>query len=159
MDEIDKKIIAILQLDGRISMQKLAKLIPMSVPSTCERVKRLEAAGIITGYRATIDLSKMENQVNAFILCSLRIGELQSNIRWAKNEPRVVRAYTIAGRYSLLIQVSCKDMADYNDLIHILYTCSVIESCTIIDEFKTIKDLFSSKLTPQDLEQIEQNLA
>ena len=42
MDSIDEKIIQILQKDGRISMQKLAKELPMSVPATCDRVRTLE---------------------------------------------------------------------------------------------------------------------
>lgn len=45
MDQIDEKIIDILQKNGRISMQKLAKELPMSVPATCDRVKKLEDAG------------------------------------------------------------------------------------------------------------------
>lgn len=47
MDVIDEKIIQILQKDGRISMQKLAKELPMSVPATCDRVRRLEDSGVI----------------------------------------------------------------------------------------------------------------
>lgn len=137
MDQIDEKILDILQQDARISMQKLAKELPMSVPATCERVRKLEDAGIITGYTAKIDLSKLGRTVNAFILCALRIGELESNIRWVKKQPQIVSAYTLAGRYSLLLQVSCADMQEYHELINTLYTCSVIESCIVI---KNIKD-------------------
>ena len=50
MDSIDEKILSILQQDARISMRNLAKEIPMSVPATCERVRKLEDSGIITGY-------------------------------------------------------------------------------------------------------------
>ncbi|MDM8237864.1 Lrp/AsnC family transcriptional regulator [Pseudoflavonifractor phocaeensis] len=137
MDQIDEKIIDILQKNGRISMQKLAKELPMSVPATCDRVKKLEDAGVITGYTATVDFTKLGKTVNAFILCSLRIGELESNIRWARRTPQIVAAYTIAGRYSLLLQVACKDMAEYQELINTLYTCSVVECCIIIKEIKS----------------------
>lgn len=51
MDSIDEKIIQILQKDGRISMQKLAKELPMSVPATCARVRKLEVLGLL---RATV---------------------------------------------------------------------------------------------------------
>lgn len=88
MDQIDEKIINILQKNSRITMQKLAKELPMSVPATCERVKKLEDSGVITGYTATVDTTKMGKTINAFILCSLRIGELESIIRWARKTPR-----------------------------------------------------------------------
>ena len=137
MDQIDEKILKLLQKNGRMSMQKLAKELPMSVPATCDRVKKLEDSGVITGYTATVDTTKMGKTVNAFILCSLRIGELESNIRWARKTPQIVAAYTIAGRYSLLLQVACTDMAEYYELINTLYTCSVIEPCIIIKEIKS----------------------
>ena len=123
MDHIDEKILTILQQNGRISMQKLAKELPMSVPATCDRVRKLEDAGIITGYTAKIDFAKAGRTVNAFILCSLRIGELESNIRWARRTPQIISAYTIAGRYSLLLHVACKDMEEYHELVNTLYTC------------------------------------
>lgn len=136
MDCIDEKILDILQKDGRISMQKLAKELPMSVPATCERVRKLEECGVITGYTVQLNPEKMGKPVNAFILCALRIGELDSNIRWAQKNPCVVSAYTLAGRYSLILQVSCTDMQEYHSLVDELYTCSVIESCTIIRNIK-----------------------
>lgn len=137
MDSIDVKILSILQKDARISMRNLAKEIPMSVPATCERVRKLEDSGIITGYTIKVNQAKLGNTVNAFIVCSLRIGELESNIRWAKKQPQIVAAYTLAGRHALLLQVSCVDMQEYQELINTLYTCSVIENYIIIE---TIKD-------------------
>lgn len=93
MDSIDEKIIQILQKDGRISMQKLAKELPMSVPATCDRVRKLEDYGVIEGYSAVVDYTKVGKSINAFILCSLRIGELSSNIRWVQRTPAIVSAY------------------------------------------------------------------
>lgn len=55
MDSIDEKILSILQQDARISMRNLAKEIPMSVPATCERVRKLEDSGIITGYTVKVN--------------------------------------------------------------------------------------------------------
>lgn len=136
MDQIDEKILELLRKNGRISMQKLAKKLPMSVPATYDRVKKLEDSGIITGYTITVDTTKMGKTVNAFILCSLRIGELESNIRWAKKTSQIIAAYTIAGRYPLLLRVACTDVAEYHELINTLYTCSLIEPCIIIKEVK-----------------------
>ena len=83
MDSTDFKIIEILQNDGKISMQKLAKLLPMSVPATCERVRKLEDAQIITGYTARIDPEKIGRSINAYILMSCNIGELDDFLSFA----------------------------------------------------------------------------
>lgn len=136
MDVIDEKIIQILQKDGRISMQKLAKELPMSVPATCDRVRRLEDSGVIEGYTAVIDYTKVGKSINAYILCSLRIGELASNIRWVRRTESIVSAYVCAGRYPLLLQVACDDMQEFQELINTLYTCSTIETCIIMENIK-----------------------
>ena len=54
-DLTDRKIISILQKDGRITMKHLGELINMSTPSTIDRVRRLEEAGVIKGYAAVVD--------------------------------------------------------------------------------------------------------
>ena len=136
MDSIDEKIIQILQKDGRISMQKLAKELPMSVPATCDRVRKLEDYGVIEGYSAVVDYAKVGKSINAFILCSLRIGELSSNIRWVQRTPTIVSAYVCAGRYPLLLQVACDDMQEFQELVNTLYTCSTIETCIIMENIK-----------------------
>lgn len=136
MDSVDQKILSILQQDARISMRNLAKEIPMSVPATCERVRKLEDSGVIKGYSIKVDPSKIGNTINAFVVCALRIGELESNIRWVQKQPQIVSAYTLAGRHALLLQVSCVSMKEYQELINTLYTCSVIESYIVIENIK-----------------------
>ena len=59
MDHIDEKILSILHDNGRISKQKLANQIPMSVPATCERVHKLEDNGTIQKYTIDIDPTKL----------------------------------------------------------------------------------------------------
>ncbi|MFT4926215.1 MAG: Lrp/AsnC family leucine-responsive transcriptional regulator [Phenylobacterium sp.] len=59
MDTINRKIVTILQRDGRISFAELAKAVHLSAPAAAERVKKLEEAGIITGFKATVNLQRM----------------------------------------------------------------------------------------------------
>lgn len=55
MDDLDWKVLALLQDNGRISYTELARQVHLSVPAVTERVKRLEAAGVIDGYTARIN--------------------------------------------------------------------------------------------------------
>ena len=66
LDRIDVKILAALQRDGRSTIQNLAQTIALSPRATLERVRRLEASGIIAGYQAVVELSRLSRPVNIF---------------------------------------------------------------------------------------------
>ena len=67
LDRTDWAILAELQRDARLSYLALGKLIGLSGPATAERVRRLEAAGIIGGYRAVVDRARVGYSVTAFV--------------------------------------------------------------------------------------------
>ncbi|MEU4225648.1 Lrp/AsnC family transcriptional regulator [Nonomuraea sp. NPDC026600] len=67
LDMTDWSIIAELQRDGRIALTELGRRVNLSPSATTERVKRLEAAGVITGYRAEVDLEKVGFAVLAVV--------------------------------------------------------------------------------------------
>src|SRR5947209_13024266 len=66
LDRIDVKLIAALQREGRSTIEKLASKVALSPRACLERVRRLEAAGVIAGYQAVIDLSRLSRPVNVF---------------------------------------------------------------------------------------------
>ena len=66
LDRIDLKILSVLQRDGRSTIQKLAEIVGLSPRPCLERVRRLEAAGIISGYRAVIALELLSRPVTVF---------------------------------------------------------------------------------------------
>ena len=136
MDHIDEKILSILQSDGRISMSKLARALPMSVPATCERVHKLEDSGAIRKYTIAIDPVKIGKTISAFILFAPHIGKLDESIAWARQDPHIVSCWTLAGKYGLMLHVLCEDMKDYADFIKELFPIGTSESYIIIDEAK-----------------------
>ena len=66
LDRIDVKILAALQRNGRITNEKLAAAVGLSARACLERVRRLEAAGIIAGYQAQLELAQLSRPVNVF---------------------------------------------------------------------------------------------
>src|ERR1700724_2351596 len=66
LDAIDVRILADLQRNGRTTIQDLAAKVGLSPRASLERVRRLEAAGIIAGYRAVVDLAHLSRPVNIF---------------------------------------------------------------------------------------------
>ena len=71
-DLTDRKIISILQKDGRITMKHLGELINMSTPSTIDRVRRLEEAGVIKGYAAVVDYIALGYDMHIYIFLILQ---------------------------------------------------------------------------------------
>src|SRR3712207_7248967 len=84
MDSIDWKVLRELQTDARISYAELGRRVGLTTPAVIERVRKLEDAGIITGYRAEIDTAKIGLPITAFVRMSItgrseeHTSELQS---------------------------------------------------------------------------------
>jgi DNA-binding Lrp family transcriptional regulator len=117
LDRIDIKILAHLQRHGRSTMQELAAKVGLSPRASLERARRLEAAGIITGYRAVIDLSRLLRPVNVFaeIVLAKHAQRAQVERRLAAME-ELVECWEVTGATDYLARFVCVDLAAYEDL-------------------------------------------
>jgi len=121
LDRYDRKILAVLQEDGRISNQDLADRIGLS-PSPClRRVRALEEGGILTGYRAVVDPKALGLALTALIYISMdrhtpeRFDRFEAGVR---DLPEVMECLLITGQdadYQLKVVVS--DMDAYQELL------------------------------------------
>lgn len=117
LDRIDIKILADLQRNGRSTMQELGARVGLSPRASLERVRRLEAAGIITGYRAVIDIAHLSRPVNIFaeiILTKLAQRGLVERRLAAMHE--VVECWEVTGATDYLARFMCPDLGVYEDL-------------------------------------------
>ena len=121
LDRYDRQILEILQSDGRISNQDLADRIGLS-PSPClRRVRTLEEAGLITGYRARLDAKKLGLSLMALIGISMdqhtpeRFANLETSIA---EIPEILECLLITGQQSdYQLKVVVRDMDAYQDLL------------------------------------------
>jgi Lrp/AsnC family transcriptional regulator of ectoine degradation len=117
LDRIDVKILAALQRDGRMTYQKLAAVAGLSPRAGLERVRRLEAAGIIAGYQAVVELKSIARPVNVFAEIFL---EKQANRgRFEKRLggiDEVVECWEVSGNVDYLARFVCADLAAYEEL-------------------------------------------
>src|SRR3712207_4448934 len=93
MDLTDAKIIEILQDNGRISMKDLGIAVGLTSPAVSERVKRLEEAGIISGYKAIINPDSMGRTIKAFINVSLPGTSYESFLEQVEEDHRIVEGH------------------------------------------------------------------
>ncbi|GAF63376.1 puative transcriptional regulator [Bacillus sp. TS-2] len=111
MDELNRRILNILQRDGRISMTDLGKKVSLSVPAVTERVKKLEEQEVITSYRAIIDPVKINKLVQAYIL--VKTHRCKAFREFCQEHPTVVECHRLTGEYSYLVKV----VTESNDLL------------------------------------------
>jgi DNA-binding Lrp family transcriptional regulator len=121
LDRIDIKILAALQRDGRSTIQKVAEAVGLSARACLERVRRLEAAGVISGYQATIELTRLSRPVNVFAEIVL---ERQANQRRFEKRvlalDEVVECWQVSGTVDYLARFVCPDLAGYEALTSVL---------------------------------------
>jgi Lrp/AsnC family leucine-responsive transcriptional regulator len=116
LDAIDHKIIAELQADGRMTAQELASRVGLS-PSPCaRRVRLLTEAGIIKGYVAVIDQTKIGRPVTAF--ASIKLSrqheeDLDQFAHAVARWPEVVDCHLMTGQRDYLMRVLVRDLQDY----------------------------------------------
>ena len=112
MDHIDRVLIDALRRDGRASWAELGRLVGLSGPSVTERVSRLEAAGVITGYHAAVDPVALGRSVAALVGVHLSDTSDQDAVTAALQRlDEIEDCWFVAGDESLLVKVRVPDVA------------------------------------------------
>ncbi|MBR8299514.1 Lrp/AsnC family transcriptional regulator [Burkholderia dolosa] len=117
MDEPDWKILALLQANGRISYTELARQVHLSVPAVTERVKRLEAAGVIEGYTARVNPAAAGYPVTALIGITVPQPAKAKFLALLDTIPEVVECHHVTGADSYVMRFVAVSMAHLEQLI------------------------------------------
>ncbi|OUS22242.1 proline dehydrogenase transcriptional activator [Rhodobacterales bacterium 59_46_T64] len=120
MDRFDRSILAFLASDGRISITDLAKRIGLSKSPTQARLRRLEEAGVITGYRAMVNPIRLGFDHIAFAevrLTDTREAALAAFNAAVSKVGAIEQAHMIAGNFDYLLKVRTQDMAEYRRVL------------------------------------------
>src|SRR5438128_9239766 len=121
LDRIDIKILAALQRNGRSTNEKLAAAVALSPRACLERVRRLEAAGIIVGYQAVIDLALLSKPVTVFAEIALeRLSNQQRFEQSLTTIAELVECWEVSGTFDYLACFVCADLARYETLTNML---------------------------------------
>ena len=117
IDEIGWKIIKELQINARITFAELGRRVGLTTPAVIERVRKLEDANIITGYRAIIDPAKVGFPVTAFIRMSITGIDYSHIIEEAKKASEVLECHRGTGGDSFILKVAVADVEHLQNLI------------------------------------------
>src|SRR6266550_3215714 len=118
LDAIDRKILALIQDDAKLSQAELAKAVGLTAPSVNERIRKLERSGVIKGYVALLDERKLGHDITAFVEIFIEHPKFESGfIEAAGALYEVLECHHITGEFSLLLKVRVKDMAAFRRLL------------------------------------------
>jgi Lrp/AsnC family leucine-responsive transcriptional regulator len=119
LDAIDRAIVAILRSDGRITNQALSEKVGLSARPCLERVRKLEASGLIQGYGARLAPELAGHAIVAFAQISLRdhsVGRRERVEKVLKACPDVVEVQVVSGEADYLARIVAASLADYEEL-------------------------------------------
>ena len=118
MDEIDRRIVALLREGARRSFREVGEAVGLSAPAVKRRVDRLEAAGVIAGYTALLDPEQFgwSMQAVVFLYCegTMAADEVRAAV---EGHPEVAAAYTVAGEASAVLVVRASDTRHLEQLL------------------------------------------
>jgi Lrp/AsnC family leucine-responsive transcriptional regulator len=110
IDEIDVKILELLQEDGRMQRSDVAEVVDLSISAVSDRMRKLEERGVIQGYRAVVDAKRLHLDITAFIRVSVEGSERYSGfVDRVKDMEQVLEVHSITGEGSHLIKVRTKN--------------------------------------------------
>ncbi len=143
MDDVDKKLILLLQQNGKLTMKELSAELGLSITPIYERIRRLERNGIITGYHANVDSKKAGFGLEVFLSITMEFHKsemLHEFERDIKKFPEVMECYHLTGSFDFLVKVLVKDMDDYalftNQRLSKLNNIRLVQSLMVLNKVK-----------------------
>ena len=143
LDRLDRKILDVLQRQGRISMTELAEHIGLSASPCAERVKRMEREGTITGYHAHVSPAALGKTLLVFveIKLSTKSGEVFDKVKQALlHLPEVLECHLVAGSFDYLLKARLSGMSEYRhllgDILKKLPVAAESHSYVVMEEIK-----------------------
>lgn len=134
MDAIDLRILEILQRDARVTQQDIAKSVKLSQPSVADRIRKLEARGVILGYFAKVDPAQLGKDITAFI--GVGISHPKHFEQFGKRVlaiPDVLECHRVAGNESYILKIRTENTKSLDRLL--------------VEQLRTIPGVFRTETT------------
>jgi Lrp/AsnC family leucine-responsive transcriptional regulator len=138
LDAVDWQILAELQENARISFAELGRRVGLSAPAVAERVSRMEEAGIITGYRAQVNLKALGWSILAFTRFTSRDSNRYHEVaRMAQDIPEILECHRVTGSECLYLKVAVSSIQHLEVLIDLLEKYGQTETTIVLSSTVT----------------------
>ncbi len=146
LDEIDRKIVELLQTDARLSNAAIAEQVGLTSSTVHDRVKKLERKGVIKGYVAVVDAEQLGKPITAFV--RLSVGSSSGSYVESKNsvmevcqaEPDVLEGHGVAGEDCYVLKVRAASPKDLETLIERIRMSALVSRSTTNVVLSTFKE-------------------
>jgi DNA-binding Lrp family transcriptional regulator len=120
LDSIDRRLLAELQAEGRVTNVDLAKRVGLTAPPCLRRVRALEEAGVIRGYHADLDASRLGFTITVFAMVSLR-SQAEADLRafedHIKSLPEVRECHMLNGEIDFILKIVSPDLQSFQEFL------------------------------------------
>lgn len=132
LDDIGLHLLRELQRDARLSFADLARQVGLTAPAVAERVRRMEANGLIQGYRAEVNRAALGLKMTAFVRLRTHPGRDRDLEHFAAAQPEVLECHEVAGDESYLMKVGAADVQHLNRLLVLLSAFGATHSTMVL---------------------------
>ncbi|MEM0453962.1 MAG: Lrp/AsnC family transcriptional regulator [Sulfolobales archaeon] len=140
LDNIDLAIINLIKDNARLSIRDISKIIRKAPSTVLSRLKKLERLGVVRGYVALIDYSKLNYQVNAITLLQVDGTHIEEVEKTLASEPNVRAIYDVTGEYDIIILTTFKNVGDLDKFIKRLLKMPYIKRSVTNIAFRIVKE-------------------
>ena len=116
LDEIDQKIIRVLEKDARTSLRKISEIVEVSLGTVSNRVKKMEKNGVIKGYSVILNPDEIGWELNVVIGLRIQKGRLIEIQEKIAKDSRVHGVYDVTGDFDSMVIARAKNRKDLDDL-------------------------------------------
>jgi Lrp/AsnC family transcriptional regulator, leucine-responsive regulatory protein len=120
MSDLDRSIFEVIQDDARLSSQEIAERIGSSPSSVWRRIRAMEEAGVIAGYRVIVDAEKLGLQETILVSVGLEKHNADATAKFEEfvhNAPQILECYVGTGEHDYILKVVSKDMRSHFDFL------------------------------------------
>jgi Lrp/AsnC family leucine-responsive transcriptional regulator len=145
LDEIDLKILRILQKDSKKTTKDIADLLNLTASPVYERIKRLEKKGYIKKYVALLDKKLVNKPITAICMVSLRYhneGFIDKFDKQIKELNEVQECYHMAGKVDFFLKINLESLEAYHEFIR--SKLSRIENIGVLESYFVLKEIFQT---------------
>lgn len=158
IDEIDVRILELLQQEGRIKRNQIAEEVGLSVPSVSERMRKLVERGVITGYHAVLDAKRLHLDITVFVRVSVDGSQhYEAFVANALALPEVLEVHSITGDGSHILKVRTRNTTTLERLLSQIQSWPGVHGTSTSIVLSTYKETRTLPVQPMDIYRYEEH--
>ncbi len=140
LDDIDRRILAILQRNSRTPLREISREVGLAESTIYERIKKLKERGIINRFTVILDPDALGFRILAFVLIKVHAGMYSRVAEELKKHPEIVEVYETTGDYDMLVKIRTRSSEELNNFLDRIGGIEGVESTHTMVVLKTHKE-------------------